>query len=138
MHSPDAALADPFLRTITVLPVTDILESSGWYRRALGFEAVYLHEGDEPGEATNYAVLRRGNLYMHLCLDEPPPYRQAWTRAGTGYLYLMVRSVDEVYRDVQSSGVAIARELAIENWGARGFNLIDPSGNGIHIEQGEG
>ncbi len=35
------------------------------------------------------------------------------------------------------SGVEITRDLREENWGARGFNLKDPSGNEIHIEQGE-
>ena len=124
-----------FLRTITVLPVGDIEQSVAWYRRALGFETVYLHEGVAPGEVTNYAVLCRDELFVHLILDEPPPHEQAWTKAGTGYLYLMVRDVDAVFEEARSRGVSIARGLGTENWGARGFNLTDPSGNAIHIEQ---
>lgn len=126
---------DPFVRTITVLPVADIAAACGWYERALGFATVYLHEGSDETEATNYAVLRRGNLDIHLILDEPPPHRTAWTVAGTGYLYLMVRDLDAVYAEVQASGIPITRGPAIENWGARGFNLTDPSGNAIHVEQ---
>ena len=123
------------LRTITVLPGADIAESVGWYRRALGFECVYLHEGTQQGEATNYAILRRDGLDVHLILDEPPPHAQAWTKAGTGYLYLMVREVDAVFAEVQSRGVAVARGLETENWGARGFNLVDASGNAVHVEE---
>jgi uncharacterized glyoxalase superfamily protein PhnB len=125
-----------FLRTILVLPVADIEKSTEWYKHALGFKTVYLHEGDHEDEATNYAILERDNAQVHLILDEPP-HDLAWTKAGTGYLYLIVRNVDEVFDEVKSRGVEITRGLQTENWGARGFNLLDPSGNAIHIEQGE-
>jgi uncharacterized glyoxalase superfamily protein PhnB len=36
---------------------------------------------------------------------------------------------------VRSRGVDIARGIETEIWGARAFNLVDPSGNSIHIEQ---
>ena len=124
-----------FLRTVTVLPVSDIVQSAAWYRLALGFETVYLHEGVDPGEVTNYAVLRRDDLFVHLILDEPPPCRQEWTVAGRGYLYLIVRDVDAVFEEVRLRGVSIARGLETENWGARGFNLTDPSGSAILVEQ---
>ena len=126
-----------FLRTVLVLPVNDIETAAAWYGRVLGFETVYLHEGKHEGEVTNYAILRRDEVAVHLILDEPPPYEEAWTKAGTGYLYLIVRDVDTVFEDVESQGVEITRGLQTENWGARGFNLTDPSGNAIHIEQGE-
>ena len=124
-----------FLRTITVLPVNDINESLQWFKTALGMEAVYRHEGAHEGEATNYAVMARDGVQVHLILDEPPPYASPWTKAGVGYLYLKVRDVDAMYEATVSKGVAITRALQTENWGARGFNLTDPSGNAIHIEQ---
>lgn len=124
------------LRTNTVLPVHDIPTATAWYEKALGFETVYLHEGRDASEVTNYAILRRDGLDVHLILDEPPPDQAAWTKAGTGYLYLIVRDVDAVFAEVKATGVAIARGLATDNWGARGFNLTDPSGNAIHVEQG--
>jgi uncharacterized glyoxalase superfamily protein PhnB len=127
-------MADLFLRTITVMPVKNIADAVRWYQKALGFEAIYLHEGDDETEETNYAVLERGNLHVHLILDEPPPHRRPWTIAGTGYLYLVVRDVEQVFAEVRSSGVEIARGLETEIWGARGFNLLDSSGNSIHVE----
>lgn len=122
-------------RSITVLPVRDIGEAVAWYEQALGLKAIYLHEGDEPSEPVNYAILRRESFYVHLILDEPDPERAPWMQAGVGYLYLLVHDVDTAFAEVEASGVAIARGLATENWGARGFNLVDPSGNAVHIEQ---
>ena len=128
---------EQWLGTILVLPVKAIGESIEWYQHALGFETVYLHEDEAGDEPPNYAILRRERANVHLILDEPPPHRQAWTRAGTGYLYLIVRDVGAVFAEVQSRGVEITRGLQTENWGARGFNLTDPSGNAIHIEQAD-
>jgi len=126
-----------FVRTLTILPVRDIAEAAAWYERALGFQTVYLHEGASPEEATNFATLDRDGVHVSLILDEPPPYAAPWTKAGVGHLHLVVRDVDAAFSEVEASGVAIARGLATENWGARGFDLTDPSGNSIHIEQGE-
>lgn len=136
MNKKTQTIADLFLDTVTVLPVRDIAESTAWYEQALAFETVYLHEGDESGEATNYAILRRGAVTMHLILDEPPPHRRAWTQAGTGYLYIIVGDVAAVYGELQSRKVEISRPLQTELWGARAFELMDPSGNAIHIEEG--
>ena len=123
-----------FLCTILVLPVTDIERSAAWYDRALGFKTVYLHEGRHEGEVTNYAILEREGLEIHLILDEHPQV-MSWSTAGTGYLYLKVRNVGQVFDSVRSRDVEISRGLETENWGARGFNLIDPDGNAIHVEQ---
>ena len=124
-----------FIRTITVLPVHDITVCSEWYEKALGLETVYLHEGDHEDEPTNYAVMVRDGVYVHLILDEPPPHDAAWTKAGSGYLYLHVRNIDEMYAEVVSRGVEVTLGLETEVWGARAFNLTDPSGNTIHVEQ---
>lgn len=124
-----------FLRTISVLPVADIQEAVDWYRQALGFEAAYLHEGEHPGKATNYAILRREGLEVHLILDEGEADCASWSKDGSGYLYLKVRGVDAVFSEVKGRGAQIARGLQTENWGAGGFNPRDPSGNAIHVEE---
>ena len=123
------------LRTTTVLPVSEIRQSTEWYEASLGLETVYLHESEHEGEETNYAVMVRDGVQVHLILDEPPPHNAPWTKAGTGYLSLKVRDVDAMFDEVRSRDVEITRGLQTENWGARGFNLTDPSGNAIHIEQ---
>jgi uncharacterized glyoxalase superfamily protein PhnB len=123
-----------FQRTITVLPVREIAESTAWYELALGLETVYLHEGTQAGEATNYAVLIRDDLEIHLILDEMPD-KLSWMAAGTGYLYLRVANVDEMFAEVTSRGVWASRGIEMMTWGVRNFQLTDPSGNLISVEE---
>ena len=122
-------------RTISVLPVNDIAAATAWYAAALDFEAVYLHEGEHQGEESNYAVLVRDGVEVHLILDEPPPHGRPWTKSGTGYLYLKVCDVDAVYQEAQAREIPLASALRTESWGARAFDLVDPSGNEVHIEE---
>ena len=124
-----------FLKTTIILPVSDIYETIAWYETALGFQSRYIHGSGREGEVedfANYAIMNRDSIEVHFILDEGGP---VWTRAGTGHLGLTVRDVDAVYAEVQSRGIAIARSLHQENWPARGFDLKDPSGNAVHIEQ---
>ena len=122
--------------SIPIMPVEDIYKAADFYNRALALETTYLHEGTDETEATNYAILQRGDLIVHLILDEPPPYSEPWTKAGVGRLYLKVGDADKLFGEVRTSGVEIMRGLQTENWGASGFDLTDPSGNAVHIEQG--
>jgi uncharacterized glyoxalase superfamily protein PhnB len=124
-----------FLKTTVIIPVADIYDTIAWYERALGFQTRYIHGSGKRGEAedfANYAIMSRDAVEVHFIMDEGGP---VWTRAGTGRLGLTVRDVDTVYAEVKSRGIAIARELRKENWPARGFDLRDPSGNAVHIEQ---
>jgi uncharacterized glyoxalase superfamily protein PhnB len=129
-------VGDPqFLKAQVVIPVSDIYETTAWYERVLGFETRYIHGSGKRGETedfANYAIIGRDLVEVHLIMDEGGP---VWTRSGTGYLYLRVLNVEAVYADVKSQDVAVSRELQRENWPARGFNLKDPSGNEVHIEQ---
>ena len=122
-------------RTITILPVSDIARATAWYEHALGLETVYLHEGADETEATNYAILVRDGIAIHLILDEPPPHRSEWTVAGRGNLYLMVRDVDAFFEEVTARGVTPGRGVELTNWGARAFELTDPDGNRILVEE---
>ena len=39
------------------------------------------------------------------------------------------------FMPICNRGIPIARQLQKENWPAHGFNLKDPSGNDVHIEE---
>lgn len=124
-----------FLKTTVVLPVTDIYDTTTWYENVLEFQTNYVHGSGRRGENedfANYAIMNRDAVEVHFIMDEGGA---VWTRAGTGYLWLTVDNVDAVYSDVISRGIPVTRELEHENWPARGFNLEDPSGNEVHIEQ---
>lgn len=127
--------APQFLKTTIVLPVSDIYVTIAWYEQTLRFQSLYVHGSGRREEAkdyANYAIMSRDAVEIHFILEEDGV---VWTRAGTGYLSITVRDVDGVYAEVRSRNVPIARELQRENWPARGFNLKDPSGNEVHIEQ---
>lgn len=124
-----------YLKTRVILPVSDIHATIDWYAFTLGFETSYIHGHGRRGEAedfANYAIMYRDAVEVHFILDENGPI---WTRSGTGHLGLTVRDVDLAYAEVQSRGARIERPLGPENWPARGFLLLDPSGNHVHIEQ---
>lgn len=124
-----------FLKTTLILPVSDIYDALAWYERILALQTRYIHGAGRRGENpdfANYAIMARDAVEVHFILDEGGP---VWTRSGTGYLFVTVDDVDAVYSAVKSTGASITRDLQKENWPARGFNLRDPSGNEIHIEQ---
>ena len=124
-----------FIKAQVVIPVRDIYDTTAWYERVMGFETRYIHgrgRRDETEDFANYAIMVRDTAEVHFIMDEGGAI---WTRSGTGYLYLRVRDVEAVYAGVKSQDVTITRELRVENWPARGFNLKDPSGNDVHIEE---
>ena len=132
----EKAAAPVFLSTKTILPVNDIYETTEWYGRVLGLQTIYIHGEGRRGEAedfANYAIMVRDHVEVHFILDEDNGKK--WTRAGVGHLGLTVSDIDAVYASVKTLGTPIARELQQENWPARGFSLVDPSGNDLHIEQ---
>jgi len=123
-----------FVRAVLVLPVNDMKEARAWYANALDSETVYLHDDPVEDPEGNYAILRRNGAEVHLILDEPPR-DHPWTTAGTGYLFLIVRGVDGVYQQVRARGVTVTRGIQQESWGARAFQLTDPSGNLILVAE---
>ena len=117
-----------------VLPVSDLKAARDWYEQTLGFETVYLHTDPEDDPTGNYAILKRDTAELHLILDEPPR-EHPWTTAGTGYVFLVVAGVESIHDKVVSNGVSLTRGLQEESWGARSFQLTDPSGNLILVAE---
>ena len=124
--------ASQSVRANLVLPVSDMNEAREWYERALSFDIVYLHTCPPEDTVGNYAILKRDGAEVHLILDEPPR-DHPWTTAGTGYLFLVVRGMEDVFEQVRARGVEVTRGLVRESWGARAFQLTDPSGNLILV-----
>lgn len=123
-----------FVRAVLVLPVGDMKQARAWFASTLDFEMVYLHDDPVEDPDGNYAILRRDGAEVHLILDEPSRDHPCAT-VGTGYLFLIVREVDAVYQQVQARGVTVRRGIRQESWGARAFQLTDPSGNLILVAE---
>ena len=130
--------ASHFVCAQLVLPVSDVRQTREWYERVLDFETKYLHSDPADDPEGNYAILRRDDAELHLILDEmndPAERDHPWTIAGTGYIYLIVRGVDAILEQVQANGISVRRGIRTEDWGARAFQLIDPSGNLILVAE---
>jgi uncharacterized glyoxalase superfamily protein PhnB len=125
------------VQAVLVLPVGDMRLAREWYANALGFATVYLHNDPAEDPEGNYAILRRDTAEVHLILDEPPR-EHPWSTAGTGYLFLLVQGLDGICEQVVSRGIPIQRGIERESWGARAFQLIDPSGNLILVAESAG
>ena len=123
-----------FVKAVLVLPVSDLKASCAWYLHALGFETVYVHLDPIEDPDGNYATLRRDTAEVHLFLEEEPR-EHPWQQAGTGYLFLIVHDIDAVFDHVVRSNVTVTREIRRESWGARAFQLTDPSGNRILVAE---
>jgi catechol 2,3-dioxygenase-like lactoylglutathione lyase family enzyme len=126
--------SDNYRRAVLVLPVAAMRTAREWYQRVLGFETIYLHDDPVEDPEGNYAILRRGEAEFHLILDEAQR-RHPWTTAGAGYVFLLVGDVDAAFRDVVSRGEPVPRGIVRQDWGARAFELDDPSGNRILVAE---
>lgn len=95
---------------------------------AFGFvaTAVYHDEGDPAKVA-------------HAQLDWPPgggimlgsaPRAEGWPDIrGKASAYCVTDDVDAVYARAVAAGVTVLRELRDEDYGGRGFTVLDPEGN---------
>ena len=98
-----------FIKTKTIIPVSDIYDTLEWYEKVIGLKTTYIHGSGRRGEEedfANYAITERDGIDIHFILDEGGP---VWTRSGTGHLSLVVSDVNELYESVGAQNVPIAR-----------------------------
>jgi len=124
-----------FVRAVLVLPVRDMKQARTWYAHALDFETVYLHDDPVEDPKGNYAILRRDGAEVHLILDEP-----ATPRPSVGdcrhRLSLPNRAGSRCGVPTGTSqACAVTRRIKQKSWGARAFQLTDPSGNWILVAE---
>jgi predicted enzyme related to lactoylglutathione lyase len=107
---------------VPILPADDLAVAKKFYVDALGFHVT--SEVSENGRS-GLLCLERGGI--QLTLDSP------MTGHGrNACIALHVDDTDEYYRE-WSSKVAVLRLPRDEPWGARTFDLLDPSGNTIFV-----
>src|SRR5690349_9443586 len=104
-------------RAIPILPAEDLAVAKTFYVERLGFRVTF--EASADGR-TGLLGLERGTI--RLTLDSP--------MAGHGRnacVSLEVTDPDAYYRE-WSAKVSVLRPPRDEEWGARTFDLLDPSG----------
>jgi catechol 2,3-dioxygenase-like lactoylglutathione lyase family enzyme len=109
-------------RAVPILPTEDLAAAKAFYVGKLGFTVQF--EASDDGRTGLLGVARGG---IELTLDCP--------MAGHGReacVALHVESADRYY-DEWRAQVEIRRSPKNEEWGARTFDLIDPSGNTLFV-----
>src|SRR5580704_13827194 len=109
-------------RAVPILPTGDLAAAKAFYVDGLGFRVTF--EASRDGRS-GLLGLERGTI--QLTLDSP--------MAGHGRdacVSLLVDDTDEYYRE-WSPSVTVLRAPRDEEWGARTFDLLDPSGNTIFV-----
>ena len=109
-------------KAIPILPTEDLAAAKTFYVDRLGFRVT--SEVSEDGHSGLLAVARGG---IEITLDCPMD--------GHGRNACVALHVDDTDRYYQewSSRVNVLRPPKDEDWGARTFDLLDPSGNTIFV-----
>ena len=109
-------------RAVPILPADDLAAAKAFYVDGLGFRVTF--EASEDGR-TGLLGLERGGI--RLTLDSPMD-----GHGRNACVSLEVNDADAYYREWNAK-VPVLRPPRDENWGARTFDLLDPSGNTIFV-----
>jgi catechol 2,3-dioxygenase-like lactoylglutathione lyase family enzyme len=109
-------------RAVPILPADDLTAAKSFYVDKLGFSLVF--ELSQDGRSGLLGV-RRGSI--ELTIDSPMSGHGRNACVG-----LHVDDVDAYYKE-WSAQVPVLRPPKDEDWGARTFDLLDPSGNTIFV-----
>jgi len=109
-------------RAIPILPTDDLATAKTFYVDRLGFNVTF--EWSDDGHSGLLGIAR-GTI--EITLDCPMD--------GHGRNACVAIHVDDTdrYFDEWSSKVGVLRKPKNEDWGARTFDLLDPSGNTLFI-----
>ncbi len=109
-------------RVVPILPTDDLAVAKAFYVDGLGFRVTW--EASENGHTGLLGLERNG---MRVTLDCPMD-----GHGRNACVSLYVDDADAYYRE-WSVKVKVLRAPRDEDWGARTFDLLDPSGNTIFV-----
>jgi catechol 2,3-dioxygenase-like lactoylglutathione lyase family enzyme len=114
-------------RAIPILPTEDLAAAKAFYVDRLGFRVKFMASADGH---SGLLGIERGTI--ELTLDSP--------MQGHGRNACVALHVDDAdsYYDEWSSRVEVLRAPKDEDWGARTFDLLEPSGNTIFVMAARG
>ncbi len=118
-----------FERVAPVLPVRNVAEALGRYRR-LGFQArPYLEFGFSTEDNPSYGYLTWGQVEIHLSgFDQLDP------KTTTSVCYLFVDDAEALYAAWSTAGVEGRFRPPIHTpYGKREFGYVDPDGNLLRV-----
>jgi len=102
--------------------VSDLQRAIAFYRDVLGLELKYAY--------SNYAGLDCGGVEIGLATARP-----AEAPEGAPCVDLLVRGLDEAFRELSERGVRFLKEPHETAWGSRIALFCDPDGNRLQLVQ---
>jgi uncharacterized glyoxalase superfamily protein PhnB len=135
IREPEIVMADsqkPTLQGRNVVPslTVDNLQQSLDFFSALGFE---VEERWEEGGVPLGAMLKAGNARLGLSQDDGKKGRDRVKGAGMRLYIEAAEDIDQVAARARTAGVALTSEPHDTEWGARAFEVRDPSGFALTI-----
>jgi uncharacterized glyoxalase superfamily protein PhnB len=112
-------------RAIPILPMDDPDEARRFYVDSLGFSLLLEVNSDPTYPDGTILVLERGTIRIHLDCPMRGHGRDAC-------VYLEVEDADALYEEWNPK-VQIRKPPEEQPWGARTFDVIDPSGNTLFV-----
>ncbi|BDC47946.1 hypothetical protein F183_A02620 [Bryobacterales bacterium F-183] len=110
-------------KVVPILPTNDLAAAKTFYVDGLGFQVTWEHTED--GHSGLMGVARGA---MEITLDSPMD-----GHGRDACVSLHVQDADAYYNEWKSRGVTLPNAPKNEEWGARTFGLLDPSGNTIFV-----
>jgi uncharacterized glyoxalase superfamily protein PhnB len=98
-----------------------------WLERAFGFEKRQVHEG--PNGTIAHAELELGPGIIMLGSDKGDGDDPFGSRAGQGWVYVVIDDPDGHYERAKAAGAEIVMELTDTDYGSRDYSARDPEGN---------
>jgi uncharacterized glyoxalase superfamily protein PhnB len=95
-----------------------------WLVEVLGFEVRDVHEADDGSVA--HAELSHGTGLVMLGSERED---SLGGRSGSGFTYIAVEEIDELYERARSTGAEVVMEIRDTDYGSRDFAVRDPEGS---------
>lgn len=111
----------------TILPVSQMERSLGYYVQQLGFECTFQWE-----EPPTYAVLKQDGVSIHLALSDDPIPLNSHAR-----IYIFCSDVDKLYQLLQKRSIEFIQELNTADYHMKEFQVIDPDGHILVFGMGQ-
>ncbi len=116
-------------RVAPTLGVPDVSRATAYYTTKLGFDCPGgVFDGGVPGEGGVYAIVRRGEIEIHLQIrrgDESARQREDIEQD----VYVFVPDADALFAEFRANGVEIHRPPSDAPYGLRDFVIEDPEGH---------
>jgi len=108
-----------FSHAATVFAVQSMEQSLTFYRDQLGFAVTFTWQ-----EPVTYAVLRRGDVSLHLTTRDDDSRPSSVHTA----MYIFVYDVKAVYEEFKQRGVNLPEAPEARDYAMEDFDVVDPDG----------